>query len=91
MNCYFILGKIVEVAKEPDGSRFIQERLEHSLSPEVQLVFDEAVPRMKELWDDIYGNFILQKLLDVGTVEMKNAIGAGLNGHVIDLSTKVYG
>ncbi|KAL7487434.1 hypothetical protein ACHAW6_015352, partial [Cyclotella cf. meneghiniana] len=87
----FKLGKIVEIAKEPDGSRFIQERLEHALLPEVKLVFDESLPRMKELWDDIYGNFILQKLFDVGTAEMKNALGAGLNGHVVELSTKVYG
>ncbi|KAL3800465.1 hypothetical protein HJC23_011702 [Cyclotella cryptica] len=91
MTMFQFKGKIVEVAKEPDGSRFIQERLEHVLSPELQLVFDETVPRMKELWDDIYGNFILQKLLDVGTDEMKNTIGAALNGHVVELSTKVYG
>ena len=45
----------------------------------------------KELWNDSYGNFILQRLLEFGTVEIKEEIGNRLQGDSISLSTRVYG
>jgi len=36
-------GRIVSIAKDQEGSRFIQQRLECADQDEIQLVFDEAI------------------------------------------------
>jgi len=91
-------GRIIKVAKDQDGSRFIQQRLTLVDNSEVQLVYDETMPAIEgdilniillpfylsfnsnnslrlpnphtELWNDVYGNFIIQKLLEFGTAAM---------------------
>lgn len=70
MTLYQIKGRIVKVAKDQDGSRFIQQRLTLVDNSEVQLVYDETMPAIEELWNDVYGNFIIQKLLEFGTAAM---------------------
>ena len=59
--------------------------LTHLVSP-VAIAHDST-----ELWNDVYGNFILQKLLEFGTDEMKKSLGKKLLSNTIYLSTKVYG
>ena len=86
-----IKGHVVKIAKEQEGSRFIQQRLVVSTSDEVQIVFDEVMPVIDELWNDVYGNFIVQKLLEFGTPDMKGALANRLLSETITLSTKVYG
>ncbi len=44
-----------------------------------------------ELWDDVYGNFIVQKLLEFGTDNMKETLAKRLLSEIIMLSTRVYG
>ena len=86
-----IKGHVVKIAKEQEGSRFIQQRLAMSTPDEVQIVFDEVMPMIDELWNDVYGNFIVQKLLEFGTPDMKDTLSERLQSETITLSTKVYG
>ena len=58
---------------------------------EIELVFSEAMHAIEQLWNDVYGNFILQKLLDHGTMEMKNEICIQFLSNLVFLSTRVYG
>jgi hypothetical protein len=44
-----------------------------------------------ELWNDVYGNFIVQKLLEFGTDEMKETLAKRLLSETLSLSTRVYG
>ena len=44
-----------------------------------------------DLWNDVYGNFIIQKLLEFGTPDMKEKIGKRLQSGAISLSTRVFG
>lgn len=85
-------GRIVEIAKDRDGSKFVQRRLQAADPAEVHIAFEEAVAGMDELWNDVYGNYILQGLLELGTDDMRDAIAGKLvDGGVVGLSTKVYG
>ncbi|KAL7428690.1 hypothetical protein ACHAXH_002001 [Discostella pseudostelligera] len=84
-------GRIVSIAKDQEGSRFIQQRLECADQDEIQLVFDEAIAAIEDLWNDVYGNFILQKLLEFGTDDMKESIANRLASDSLTLSTRVYG
>jgi pumilio RNA-binding family len=86
-----IKGLVVKIAKEQEGSRFIQQRLAVAVSDEVQIVFDEVMPVIEELWNDVYGNFIIQKLFEFGTPDMKDSLAKRLLSETISLSTKVYG
>lgn len=88
-------GRIVEVAKDRDGSKFIQHRLQVAADPsELQIAYDESLDGIEKLWDDVYGNYILQILLDLGTDEMKDKMCKKIvesGDVVVDLSLKVYG
>ena len=85
-------GRIVEIAKDRDGSKFIQRRLQVADPIEMQIVYDEAIVDIEKLWDDVYGNYILQGMLDLGTKEMRDGIGGKImDGNVVELSMKVYG
>jgi len=44
-----------------------------------------------ELWNDVYGNFIVQKLLEFGTDDMKNSLAKLLRPEALSLSTRIYG
>ena len=86
-------GRIVEIAKDRDGSKFIQRRLQIAEPPELVIVYDESMAAISELWNDVYGNYILQGLLELGTQEMRDGIGQKIlgEGDVVFLSMKVYG
>mmetsp|Transcript_15158 Transcript_15158/g.30920 ORF Transcript_15158/g.30920 Transcript_15158/m.30920 type:complete len:647 (-) Transcript_15158:197-2137(-) len=95
-----IKGHVVRISKDKDGSRFIQQRLDYLADPahnvassneELNLVFSEAMSSIEDLWYDAYGNFILQKLLDHGTEDMKAELGDRVHADVVSLSNKVYG
>lgn len=58
-----------------------------SLLTEPATVFSPST----ELWNDVYGNFILQKLLEFGTDEMKESVAQRLASDSLSLSTRVYG
>lgn len=85
-------GRIVEISKDRDGSKFIQRRLRAADVSEMQIAFDEAMPAIEELWDDVYGNYILQGMLEFGTEDMKDKIAKRMiDGDLVSLATKVYG
>eukprot|EP00571_Detonula_confervacea_P014742 CAMPEP_0172300530 /NCGR_PEP_ID=MMETSP1058-20130122/2595_1 /TAXON_ID=83371 /ORGANISM="Detonula confervacea, Strain CCMP 353" /LENGTH=532 /DNA_ID=CAMNT_0013010331 /DNA_START=270 /DNA_END=1868 /DNA_ORIENTATION=+ len=89
---YQMKGRIVEIAKDRDGSKFIQRRLRVADVSEMQIPFDEALNNIEELWDDVYGNYILQGMLEFGTDDMRDKIGKRIiDGDLVSLATKVYG
>lgn len=89
---YQMKGRIVEISKDRDGSKFIQRRLRAADVSEMQIAFDEAMPAIEELWDDVYGNYILQGMLEFGTEDMKDKIAKRMiDGDLVSLATKVYG
>lgn len=89
---YQMIGHIVEISKDQDGSKFIQRRLHVADAYEMQIAFDEALGDVEELWNDVYGNYILQRMLELGTNDMRDRLGRKIvESGVFALSTKVYG
>jgi pumilio RNA-binding family len=87
-----MIGRIVEIAKDRDGSKFIQRRLQLQDIEEMQIVFEETLDGIEELWNDVYGNYILQGFLEFGTDNMRDRLGRKIvESGVFTLSTKVYG
>ena len=92
MNLHGIKGRILEHSRLYQGSKYIQRRLHLADGSEIQLVYDEVTPHLRELMHDGYGNYVLQGILECGTKEMKDSIVKKiLDMGVVHLSFHVYG
>lgn len=45
------------------GSRFIQQKLETATGEEKNMVFDEIMPQALSLMTDVFGNYVIQKVI----------------------------
>jgi pumilio RNA-binding family len=86
-----IEGHVVEFCQDQNGSRFIQQRLEMGDVTEQQIVMKEVLPAIRRLRNDVFGNYVVQKLLDFGTPKMKADIRDTLEGEMLPLSLQMYG
>lgn len=84
-------GHIVDFSKDQHGSRFIQQRLEQSPDAEKEIVFAEVLPAAYSLMTDVFGNYVIQKFFEFGTLEQKATLTERLQGHVPALSLHTYG
>ena len=50
----------------------------------------KLLPQAVELTTDVFGNFVLQKLLEIGSVEVKRVFAEQLVGDVLRLSLHAY-
>jgi pumilio RNA-binding family len=81
----------VEFCQDQNGSRFIQQRLEVGNDGEKEVVMNEVLPAVRRLRNDVFGNYVVQKLLDFGTPKMKEALRDTLQGEMLQLSLQMYG
>ncbi|KAH7926329.1 ARM repeat-containing protein [Leucogyrophana mollusca] len=87
-----IFGCVVEFSGDQHGSRFIQQKLETATSEEKQTVFDEIVPdNTLQLIQDVFGNYVIQKLFEHGTQVQKTVLANTMEGHILPLSLQMYG
>ncbi|KAJ7285813.1 armadillo-type protein [Mycena rebaudengoi] len=87
-----ITGFVVEFSGDQHGSRFIQNELTTATSEERQSVFDEIVPdNTLQLIQDVFGNYVIQKLFEHGTQAQKTVLANTMDGHVMYLSSNLYG
>lgn len=52
----------------PISWRFIQQKLERATPAERQMVFGEILQAAYQLMTDVFGNYVIQKFFEVGTV-----------------------
>lgn len=86
-----IKGHVVEFCLDQNGSRFIQQRLEVADPNEKNAVMDEIIPAIKELQNDVFGNYVIQKVYEFGTDSMKKDLKGTLDGNMLLLSLQMYG
>lgn len=84
-----ISGDIVEFCQDQHGSRFIQQKLEMASDEEKELIFKEVLPRAHTLMTDVFGNYVIQKVLEHGTTEQRDVIASILTGHAVQLALQV--
>ena len=82
---------VVEFCQDQNGSRFIQQRLEVGDATEKELVMQEILPAIRRLRNDVFGNYVVQKLLDFGTPKIKSELKDTMVGEMLPLSLQMYG
>ncbi|TQD88825.1 hypothetical protein C1H46_025608 [Malus baccata] len=60
-----VQGYIYFIAKDQYGCRFLQRMLDEGTSQDLQLIFDKIINHVFELMTNPFGNYLMQKLLDV--------------------------
>ncbi|KAI0006048.1 armadillo-type protein [Russula compacta] len=86
-----IYGHIVEFSGDQHGSRFIQQKIETASSEEKQVIFDEIVPdNTLQLVQDVFGNYVIQKLFEHGTQVHKTILANAIEPHIAQLSVQMY-
>jgi len=89
-----IRGHVTEFALDQNGSRFIQQRLEveQSDGAVMQMVLQESLVMCSRLITDVFGNYVIQKLFELGAaVGAREILCAELQGRVFSLSVHMYG
>ncbi|KAM7516810.1 hypothetical protein LguiA_006393 [Lonicera macranthoides] len=69
-----VQGSIYFLAKDQQGCRFLQKIFDEGSSQDVQIIFNEIIDHIVELMMDPFGNYLIQKLLDVGSEEQRMLI-----------------
>ena len=63
---------MVEFSQDQHGSRFIQQKLERASVGEKDMVFNEILASAHSLMTDVFGNYVIQKvLLDCNEISTK--------------------
>ncbi|KAG6850993.1 hypothetical protein H0H93_004480 [Arthromyces matolae] len=87
-----IFGHAVEFSGDQHGSRFIQQKLENATSEDKQTIFDEIVPvNAIQLMKDVFGNYVIQKFFEYGTLSQKSKLAQVMEGRIHILSLQMYG
>uniref|UniRef100_A0A8C2TGD9 Pumilio RNA binding family member 2 n=1 Tax=Coturnix japonica TaxID=93934 RepID=A0A8C2TGD9_COTJA len=69
-----LIGHIVEFSQDQHGSRFIQQKLERATPAERQMVFNEILQAAYQLMTDVFGNYVIQKFFEFGSLDQKLAL-----------------
>nr|XP_043637892.1 pumilio homolog 12-like [Erigeron canadensis] len=64
-------GRIYTLAKDQNGCRILQTLFERPTIEDVQVVFNEVVDCVSDLMNDLFGNYLVQKLVSVCNEDQK--------------------
>lgn len=88
-----LLPRIEQAACEQDDSRFLQWRLLEDVGSDSERdqIYDKILSSVPKLACDVFGNFVVQKVFDRGTLDQRRNIADSLQGQVFSLSTNRFG
>eukprot|EP00268_Persea_americana_P059230 TRINITY_DN7245_c0_g2_i3.p1 TRINITY_DN7245_c0_g2~~TRINITY_DN7245_c0_g2_i3.p1 ORF type:complete len:829 (-),score=172.02 TRINITY_DN7245_c0_g2_i3:376-2862(-) len=69
-----VQGYIYFIAKDQHGCRFLQRKFDEGTPQDIQMIFNEIIDHAIELMMNPFGNYLMQKLLDVCTEEQRMQI-----------------
>lgn len=86
-----VLPAVAELARDVEGSKYLQAKLDIANAEDREAVFEALLPEAATHASDANGCTVVQKLLDIGTLEQRKALAQRLQGEVLKLSNKMYG
>merc|ERR1719193_507797 len=76
---------------DQEGSRFLQENLGSATTEQLWKTFNHLKRDFVTISQDVYGNYIAQKYLELGSDELRSAVLETLLPHISSLSVQLYG
>jgi len=86
-----VMDKILESCRDQNGSRIIQLQFESADKETKDKIFQQILPEAYQLMTDVFGNYVIQRILDLGTDEQRLALYDTMKGHFFELSQHTYG
>ncbi|CAL5183201.1 unnamed protein product [Lathyrus oleraceus] len=87
-------GSIYLMTQDQNGCRYLQRMFEEGRIEDVQIIFDEIIGHMVELMTSPFGNYLIQKLLDVCSEEQRMKIIIMViqePGQLVEISLNAHG
>ncbi|XWS39714.1 hypothetical protein CRYUN_Cryun18bG0078600 [Craigia yunnanensis] len=87
-------GYIYLIAKDQHGCRFLQRLFDEGTQQDVQIIFKEIIDHVVELMMNPFGNYLMQKLLEVCNEEQRTQIllmVTGEPGQLVRISLNTHG
>lgn len=87
-------GHIYVMAKDQHGCRFLQRMFDEGTPQDVQIIFNEIIDHVVELMMNPFGNYLMQKLLDVCSEEQRMQMLVMLteeSGQLVGISLNTHG
>ena len=85
-----MLANVSEASKDQNGSRIIQQYFEGAARDERDMIFQQVMEHANTLFTDMFGNYVIQKILQLGTLHQKLRIYELMKGKVFALSQHMY-
>lgn len=89
-----VQGRINIIAKDQYGCRFLQRKFDEGSPGDVQKIFIEIIDHIIELMTDPFGNYLVQKLLDVCNEDQRMQIIHSTTGKgcaLVSVSLNMHG
>lgn len=86
-----VKGYIYMFAKEQNGCRFIQSVFDEENPKHVEMVFDDTIGHVNELMVNPFGNYLMQKLLEVCNEEQRMCILMEVTRDLVHISLNTHG
>jgi pumilio RNA-binding family len=77
-----ILGHMLEFSLDQLGSRFIQQKLDTLTPEELEAAFAEIAPKGIMLMNDVFGNYVIQKFLELEVETHRQELAQQMKGQV---------
>jgi len=74
---------MLEFSLDQLGSRFIQQKLDTLTAEELEAAFAEVAPKGLMLMNDVFGNYVIQKFLDMEVEAHRQELARQMKGQVI--------
>eukprot|EP00478_Filoreta_tenera_P000908 GABV01000914.1.p2 GENE.GABV01000914.1~~GABV01000914.1.p2 ORF type:complete len:137 (+),score=37.37 GABV01000914.1:237-647(+) len=76
---------------DQQGSRFIQQHVEHCDSSTLDKIFQQLLPETLNLCTKVFSNYVVQKMFEFGSEPQRLALAESMRGHISMLSCQMYG
>ncbi|KAF8395983.1 hypothetical protein HHK36_017594 [Tetracentron sinense] len=89
-----VTGRIYLMAKDQHGCRFLQRKFSEGTAEDVEKIFLEIICHIVELMTDPFGNYLVQKLLDVCDEDQRMQILYAITrkaGDLVRISCDMHG
>ncbi|GAV86251.1 PUF domain-containing protein [Cephalotus follicularis] len=89
-----VTGRIYLMGKDQHGCRFLQRKFSEGTREDVEKIFTEIIDHIVELMTDPFGNYLVQKLLEVCNDEQRMQILQAITikaGDLVEISCDMHG